>query len=164
MYIYIYIYIYAHTQIIHVWYIYLHLPHQWLSFVGKYTSTMDDLGYNVNPKRQFYPRGIISNTSSAPRPRWRPAKSPVSGTRASLCWPNKGGRVPAPRSLLLWMSVGKRWENGDLWWFIWIFMVIYGDLWWFMSDLWWFMVIYGDLCLIYGDLWWLMVIHDDISG
>ena len=32
------------SQIIHVWYIYLHLPYKWPSFVGKYTSTMDDLG------------------------------------------------------------------------------------------------------------------------
>ena len=36
---------YCHdSQIIHVWYIYLHLLHKWPSFVGKYTSTMDDLG------------------------------------------------------------------------------------------------------------------------
>ena len=34
-----------YTQMIHVWYIYLHLHYKWPSFVGRYTSTMDHLGY-----------------------------------------------------------------------------------------------------------------------
>ena len=57
---------------------------------------------------------------------------------------------------------------GDLWWFLWWFMVIYGDLWCFMMFLWWFVVIYGVFMVICGDLWWFlwwfMVICGDITS
>ena len=38
----------TYTHRIHVWNIYQHLPHKWPSFVGKYTSTMDPMGYTIN--------------------------------------------------------------------------------------------------------------------
>ena len=40
-------YIYIYTQMFHVWYIYLHLPHKWPSHVGEYTIPVDHLGNNM---------------------------------------------------------------------------------------------------------------------
>jgi|OrbCmetagenome_4_1107370.scaffolds.fasta_scaffold376954_1 hypothetical protein len=41
--------VYKPSQMLHVWNSYLHLPHiygskKWLSYVGKYSSTMEHLG------------------------------------------------------------------------------------------------------------------------
>ena len=35
------------THTIHVWYIYLHLPQKSTLHVGKYTSPMDPMGYDI---------------------------------------------------------------------------------------------------------------------
>ena len=44
------------------------------------------------------------------------------------------------------------------WWFMVMYMVIYGDVWWCVviyGDLWWFMV-------MYGDVWWFKVNYGDL--
>ena len=63
----------TYTHKIHVWNISQHLPHKWSSFVGKYTSTMDPMGYTIYIYIQFLTTcdfsGIIEPVSQRARAR-----------------------------------------------------------------------------------------------
>ena len=50
------VYLYVITHMLHVWNIYLHFPQKWPSFVGKYNSTMEHMGYKI-PEIGFFSQG-----------------------------------------------------------------------------------------------------------